>query len=177
VLERDLHAASGRSQVWQRGIAARDGLLMRGTHLLKVVDEDELGEVVAQRGARERLARGQQMAAGLRPLGDLGVHCAARGPCSAPLVPLLDPPDHILEVREWDALRHEAVRPVRQRRLDTCVLGHECPPREITSTRLRPQSFARNLVEGAPEGVSSTGIGGCKRWPSRYRPGAPDRRL
>ena len=55
-LKGDLDAAAGWLQVRQRVCQARDGSSVCLAHLVQVVDEDELGEVVVDRSLGEMAA-------------------------------------------------------------------------------------------------------------------------
>src|SRR5256885_13965569 len=51
------------------------------------------------------------------------VDLAALAPGAAPVLPALDPGGDLLEIGEQHSVRHEARRPVRDRRRDVRVLG------------------------------------------------------
>ena len=133
VLERDLHAAPGRVEMGQGVGVRRHRARVRGLHLVDVLDEDELREVVVRRGLGEVLAAGPQAALLERLAPQLLVLLADGHPGSAPLGPGLDGGGDPGEVGGRDAVGGEARRPVRDRGGDSLVhpalLPRGCWPR------------------------------------------------
>ena len=118
----DRHALAGWIEERQRLVAAVDGLAVRLLHLLEVVHEQELPEVVAQRRARVVLPGGELEALLQRLVAERFVDRRARAPRLAPVLPAAAARGHLLEVGERHPVRDEARRPVRDRGLDPRVL-------------------------------------------------------
>ena len=87
----------------------------------RVVGEDELAPVPAQRGPPPGLARGDQPPVRLGGLGQLLVMARGAAPLAAPVVPPGDAGQGGLEVGVAGAVRDEPRRPVRGRRGDALV--------------------------------------------------------
>jgi hypothetical protein len=81
-------------------------------HLVHVVDEDELGEVVVD-GSLGQVATSRRVTALLERCPAQGLVLGAYPrPGGAPVLPSLDLPGDALEVRHGDAVGREARRPV-----------------------------------------------------------------
>jgi hypothetical protein len=102
------------------------------SHLLEVVDEHELGEVMADRGAREMLAGREPVAGCEIRFAELVMHVAARHPRPAPVAPGGQASGDILEVGQRNAIGNQARRPVRERGLQLRI-GHRVvsPARQV----------------------------------------------
>ena len=73
-LVRNRHALARRIEVRQREIAALDDFLVRAAHLVGLVHEHELAEVIAQRRAREMARRRHAVAFAERLAAQAFVH-------------------------------------------------------------------------------------------------------
>ena len=113
----DHHPLAGGADQRQREIPAFHCPAVRALHLLGVDDEHELRKVVAHRGARQMLAGGKFVSIGEGLTAQLFVDHRARAPGAAPVLPALDAGSDFLEVGKRHAVRYEARRPVRDRRL------------------------------------------------------------
>src|SRR5216117_1244021 len=122
-LERYRNAFPWGAHKRKRVLVAFDRLQVRVAHLLLIVNENELGEVVVHRRAHQVLARGELVPLRERLAPERLVHLAALAPGAAPVLPPLDPGSDLLEIGEQHAVRHEARRPVRDRRRDARVDG------------------------------------------------------
>ena len=120
-VEWDLDPLGARIEQAVRLADRRDRLVLRVLVARHVEHPDELGEVVRECGAHPRLARGERASRLLGLAGELRVHVAVRDPRRQPLLPALDRTGDGAEVVHVDALRGEARRPVRDRRLDALV--------------------------------------------------------
>src|ERR1041385_2518188 len=106
---------------------------MRVSHLLLIVHENELGEVVVHRPPHQVLAGRELVALGERLAPERLVDLAAVAPGAAPVLPALDAGGDLLEIGKQHAVRHEARRPMRDRGRDArvdgsclgCGFGHE----------------------------------------------------
>jgi len=106
---------------------------MRVSHLLLIVHENELGEMVVHRRAHQVLAGREGVALGEGLAPERLVDLAALAPGATPVLPALDTGGDLLEIGEQHAVRHEARRPMRDRRRDArvdgfclgCDSGHE----------------------------------------------------
>src|SRR5258706_10475297 len=107
----------------KRRLVAVERAQVRVAHLLLIVHENELGEVVIHRSAHQVLAGGELVAVLERLPPERLVHLTALAPSAAPVLPALDPGGHLLQVGEQHALRDEARRPVRDRRRDSGIGG------------------------------------------------------
>ena len=127
----DLHPLARRVEVRQRRVAARHRLHVRGPHLLEVVHEQELGEVVVDAGALQMLARAQELAAGPAPPVP-----SPRARRRAPTTPGTSRPTtasdrgDLLEIGERHPVGDEARSPMGDRRRDARVSGHVLLPRQ-----------------------------------------------
>ena len=122
-LKRDLDALARRAAGCAHAVAiALDRLHVRGAHLLDVLHEDELGEVVVDAGADQVLAGGQLV----RPRAGLAAE-ASRAPRRAPTRRQHQSSQRssalgdVLEVGEQHAVGNEPRRPMRDRGLNPCV--------------------------------------------------------
>ncbi len=129
----NLDALARRAQVRQRKPAALHRLHVRSAHLVDIVDEQELREVVIHPGAAQVLARGEAMALGERVAPELLVDCRARRPRRAPVLPPGDAARHLLEVGEQHAVGDEPRRPMGDRSLDSKI-SHACGCRHAAFT-------------------------------------------
>jgi alpha-mannosidase len=112
---------------------------------------DELGEVIAQRRACPRLARGQAPAPRLRLAGEAGVQVPVGAPRVQPVRPAVQRPGDPGEVTGVDALRGEAGTPVGHGRGDFRVRhGMRLPP-----SRPRPGTRARLRAGQARRGAAT----------------------
>src|SRR6266705_1771062 len=136
-LERYRDAFPQRAHERKRRLVAFDRAHVRFAHLLRVVHENELGEVVVHARAHEMLAGAELVALRERLAPEPFVHFGALAPGAAPVLPALDPGGDFLEIGEQHAVRDEARRPVGDRRGDArvggfcfrCGFGHERVPR------------------------------------------------
>src|SRR5258708_7848156 len=120
-LERYRDALAGRAHKRKRRLVTVERAQVRVAHLLLIVHENELREVVIHRRAHQVLARRQLEALFQRLAPERLVHLAAFAPRRAPILPALDPGGHFLEICEQHAVRDEARGPVRDRRRDARV--------------------------------------------------------
>src|SRR5439155_5939917 len=122
-LERDRDALARRAHKRKRQLVAFDRAQVRVAHLLLIVHENELGEVVVHARAHQVLAGGELVALRERLAPEPFVHVGALAPGCAPVLPALDPGRNLLEIGEQHAVRDEARRPVGDRRGDARVGG------------------------------------------------------
>jgi hypothetical protein len=107
--------------VRERVVEASHRVAVGVLHLLEILDEDELGEVEIDRGAREVRPRGAGMARrqGLTAQG-LVLRSAAR-PRRAPLPPTFETGGYAFEVRRAYPVGGEPRLPMRDRACDELV--------------------------------------------------------
>src|SRR5882672_5186197 len=120
-LERDRDALARRTHLRQRRLVALDRAQVRIAHLLQVVHEHELREVVVHRGANEMLAAAQLVPLLQRLAPERLVYLTALAPRRAPVLPALDPGGDLLEIGEQHPVRDEARCPVGDGRGDAWV--------------------------------------------------------
>ncbi|MNC86393.1 hypothetical protein D3C83_20500 [compost metagenome] len=95
---------------------------MRLLHLRQVVHEQELAEVIAQRGADVMLAGGELEALLQCLVAQPLVGRGARAPRRAPVLPAVAAGGHLLEIGERHAIDDKARRPVRDRGFNPGIL-------------------------------------------------------
>src|SRR5258706_32961 len=120
-LERYRDALARRAHQRKRRLVAVERAQVRVAHLLLIVHENELGEVVVHRSAHQVLAGSELVALRERLAPERLVHLAALAPGPAPVLPALDPGGHLLEIGEQHAVRDKARRPVSDRGGDARV--------------------------------------------------------
>src|SRR2546422_660778 len=99
-LERYCDALARRAHERKRVLVAFDRLQVRVAHLLLVVHEDELGEVVVHRRAHQVLAGSELVALGERLAPERLVDLGALAPGAAPVLPAIDSGSDLLEIGE-----------------------------------------------------------------------------
>jgi len=113
-LERNRHALAGIGLDERHAVAvALDRLHVRGAHLIGVLHEHELGEVVIDAGAHQMLAGAELPALAQRVAAELLVQRGARRPGATPVLPAVQAARDVLEVREQHAVGNEPRQPVR----------------------------------------------------------------
>ena len=168
----------GGSQVRQRVGEARDRLPVGRAHLVQVLDEHELGEVVVHRGPGQVLPGREPPVLGERGPAELLVLRGHRAPGAAPVGPPLDGGRHPLEVRDGHAVGGEPRPPVGDRRRNLVV--HRAPRRadgcaaNIANDCSLPSLLSNRRKEGRILQTSADRIGLTS--PPRARSHRPDRR-
>ena len=120
-LVRDLDALAGRTQIWQRRLAAFDLLLVRGLHLRDVAHEQKRREMIVDAGALQAFAGGEEMLLRQRRAAELLMMCSARRPGAAPVAIGGERASDFLEIGEHDAVGDETRAPMRNRGLEQGV--------------------------------------------------------
>src|SRR5919106_1111104 len=113
--EGDLHSLPGRVEVGESVCEATNRVVMCRSHLLEILHEDELGEVVVDGRLRQVRSRRSRPVLRECDAAEVLVLGGDRRPRGAPLLPAFYLFGYPLEIRGSDAVRGEARLPVNYR--------------------------------------------------------------